>query len=159
MIHGGHGSAWDRFFKCFSVLDILSFPALHIFWRLLHIFSLTPFSTYDRQSPSYFLQPRSLSNAKLMWVSLLLDSQNLKILVCIVILQKALKSVAFSKSVCSRRSISTSLSISLPTSLRVGVPWWSWYKRVNFTEKREQFPSCSMIKPGYHNRLCLIMNS
>ena len=54
---------------------------------------------------------------------LLLDSQNLKILVCVVILQKALKSVAFSKSVCYRRSISTPLSSSLSTSLRVSVPW------------------------------------
>ena len=54
------------FSSVFSILNILSLPALHIFWRLLHIFSLTPFSTYDSQNPSYFLQPRSLSNAELM---------------------------------------------------------------------------------------------
>ena len=52
------------------------------------------------------------------WSSLLLDSQNLKILICIVILQKVLKNVAFSKTVCSRSCLHT--PFHLPANISEG---------------------------------------
>lgn len=44
MTHGAHGGAIARLLWCFSVPDIFGFPSFHLFWELLYILSVTPFS-------------------------------------------------------------------------------------------------------------------
>lgn len=44
MTHGGHGGALARSLWCFSVPDIFGFPSFHLFWELLYVLSVTPFS-------------------------------------------------------------------------------------------------------------------
>lgn len=44
MTHGAHGGALARLLWCFSVPDIFGFPSFHLFWELLYVLSVTPFS-------------------------------------------------------------------------------------------------------------------
>lgn len=99
MTHSGHSAALAWSCWCFSVPDTFGFPAFHLFWELLHVLYVTPFSQ-GRQSLSCCLLPGTLTNAELTW-AYCWALRTINGLVCTVIFQKVVKKVTFFKSICS----------------------------------------------------------